>query len=161
MLVKANETYTICQLVTYGGFVDETTTESSYGSDVHLLESTHEEADTHIILHATAACEAGFERIIIASIDPDVLVRVIHFAAQMSRELWMRTATAKQRRFIAVADIRLPPTLRRNIPAYHAITGCDSRSYQRTTSPTADGRGPLTTGILRYCVLQMQKLCSC
>ena len=45
MLVKANKTLPNCDLVKPGGFADETTTESSHGSDVHLLESTHEEAD--------------------------------------------------------------------------------------------------------------------
>ena len=48
-------------------------------------KSTHEKADTRIILHATASYEVGFERIIIASRDSDVLVLVIHFAAQVGR----------------------------------------------------------------------------
>ena len=47
-------------------------------------ESTHEEADTQIILHATAAYEAGFECVIIARRDSDVLLLVNHFSAQMS-----------------------------------------------------------------------------
>ena len=46
MLVKAKKTLPNCELVKSGGFADETTAESSHGSDVHLLESTHEEADT-------------------------------------------------------------------------------------------------------------------
>ena len=40
----------------------------------------------------------------------------------------MRTGTAKQRRFIAVHAIQLPYTLRMNILAYHALTGCDTVS---------------------------------
>ena len=103
----------------------------TFGSDVHILESTHEEADTRIIIHATAACEARLERIVIVSRDTDVLVLVIHFAAQLSRGLWKRTGAAKQQRFIAVHDIQLPPTLRRNIPADHALTGCDTVSQLR------------------------------
>ena len=67
-------------------------------------EYTHEEADTRIILHATAAYEAGFERVIIASRDSDVLGLVNHFSAQLSRKLWMKTGRAKQRRCIAVHD---------------------------------------------------------
>ena len=46
MLVKAKKTLPNCDLIKSGGFADETTTESSQGSDVHLLESTHEETDT-------------------------------------------------------------------------------------------------------------------
>ena len=46
MLVKAKKTLPNCDLVKTGGFADETTAESSHGSDVHLLELTHEETDT-------------------------------------------------------------------------------------------------------------------
>ena len=49
MLVKAKKTLPNCDLVKSGGFADETTAESSHGSGVHLLESTHEEADTPLL----------------------------------------------------------------------------------------------------------------
>ena len=45
MLVKAKKTLPNCYVVKSGGFADETTAESSHGSDVHLLEPTQEEAD--------------------------------------------------------------------------------------------------------------------
>ncbi len=67
ILPKAKDTLQNCQLVTSGGFADETTVKSSRDSDVHqLLQSTHEEADTRVILHAAATCKAGFERLIIS-----------------------------------------------------------------------------------------------
>ena len=40
----------------------------------------------------------------------------------------MKTDTAQQRRFVAVHNIQLPETLRRNIPAYHVLTTYGKKS---------------------------------
>ena len=55
------------ELITGGGFYDETAVESSGGSDIglHMLQSCQEEADTRFILHAEAAHREGYERLII------------------------------------------------------------------------------------------------
>ena len=53
------------ELITGGGFDDETVVESSPGSDINMLQSCQEETDTHIILHAKAAHREGYERLII------------------------------------------------------------------------------------------------
>ena len=57
-----------------------------------------------------------------------MVVLLLHFAARLCPEIWMRTGTAKQRRFIAVHAIQLPYTLRMNILAYHALTECNTVS---------------------------------
>ena len=46
-------------LITGGVFYDGTAVESSRGSDIHMLKSCQEEADTRIILHAKAAHREG------------------------------------------------------------------------------------------------------
>jgi len=66
--------------------------------------------------------EARFERII-ASRDTDVLVLVIHFAAQLIRGLWMRTETEKQRSFIAVKR----HTITSNTSKEHPSISCINR----------------------------------
>ena len=48
IMIKSRHTLTNCELITAGGFAEETAAESSQGSDVHLLQSTHEEADRHM-----------------------------------------------------------------------------------------------------------------
>lgn len=116
------------EVVTSGGFVDRTTAQSSCGTDVAVLQSTHDEADTRIILHAILLAAEGYRRTIISSRDTDVLVLLIHFSAQLSQEVWFRTGTAKQRKYVPVHDILIDDDVRRNLPAYHALTGCDTVS---------------------------------
>ena len=116
------------ELITSSGFVQETGAASSHGTDVSPLKSTHEEADTRIILNALSACQNGYDRLIICSRDTDVLVLLVHFASQLSQEIWFRAGTAQRRCFVAVHTIRLPASIQKNLPAYHALTGCDTVS---------------------------------
>jgi len=116
------------EVITSGGFVDRTAAESSHGADVAVLQSSHDEADTRIILHAKHLATEGYERAIISSRDTDVLVLLLHFAEQLSQEVWFRTGTSKQRKYVPVHDIHMDDDVRRNLPAYHALTGCDTVS---------------------------------
>ena len=56
------------ELITGGVFNDETAVDSSRGSDIHMLQSCQEEADTLIIIHTKAAHREGCERLIIPSL---------------------------------------------------------------------------------------------
>ena len=51
----------------------------------------------------------------------------IYFSGQLC-QVWVRAGTRQQRRYIAIRDISLPPTMHQNILAYHALTGCDTVS---------------------------------
>ena len=64
--IEAKGTLQSEELSTAGGFAVATTAETSRGSDVSLLESSQEEADTRIVLHAKSACQAGFGRLVIS-----------------------------------------------------------------------------------------------
>ena len=55
ILIKAKDTLHTGEMIMVRGFADETTAEASHGSDVSLLESSQEEADTRIVLHANSA----------------------------------------------------------------------------------------------------------
>ena len=51
----------------------------------------------------------------------------IYFSGQLC-QVWVRAGTRQQRRYIAIHDISLPPTMHQNILAHHALTGCDTVS---------------------------------
>ena len=76
--------------------------------DVSHLESNQEEADTRILLHAADAGQSGFQRVVVASHDADVIVLLIHFRRSLPREVWVRTGTSKKCCFIAIHDISFP-----------------------------------------------------
>ena len=87
--MEARNTHPTRNVITAGGF-EQTAVASSQESDVHLLQSSDEEADSRIILHAKVASLDGYERVIVSCRDTDVLVLLTHFAGQLSREMWMR-----------------------------------------------------------------------
>ena len=61
---------------------------------------------------------------IISCRDTDVLVLFIYFPGQLC-QVWARAGTRQQRRYIAIRDNPLPPTMHQHILAYHVLTGCD------------------------------------
>jgi hypothetical protein len=105
------------------------------------LNSSQEEADTRIILHALNMNNQFKDknvmgRIVIKSLDTDVLVLLVHYFSRMSNisELWFQTGTITTlkdgRRYIPVHDLckSLSAVLCRILPAAHALTGCDTTS---------------------------------
>ena len=97
---------------------------------VPSLESDHEEADTRLLLHAKDA-SALYERIVVQSCDTDVaMLCVSHFKDLGCKELWFRTCVKDEVRFLPIHLIaqNLGTTLCAALPAYHALTGCDTTS---------------------------------
>ena len=96
--------------------------------DVESMFCRHEEADTRMIFHASAAARSGFERVVVNSPDTDVLVLLVHFACLIGCEVWLRLP--KGGRLYAAHYIArsLGATLCQVLPAFHAITGCDTTS---------------------------------
>ena len=105
------------------------------------LSSTHEEADTRMLLHAMKADET-FQRngvsghTVVQATDTDVMVLLIHYYIKMksTSEIWMRighiNSTLDKRRYIPIHSIsaELGKTFCQILPAVHCITGCDSVS---------------------------------
>ena len=60
------------------------------------LQSTQEEADTHVFLHAIhSAQHEGIERVVIYANDTDIIILAIYYASNhlnILQELWMRNA---------------------------------------------------------------------
>ncbi|KAG1682024.1 Sprouty-related, EVH1 domain-containing protein 2 [Nymphon striatum] len=118
-------------IITAGGYDDPTVAMSSHGEISGNLKSTHEEADTRIVLHAVDAVRAGCQRLLINCRDTDVLVLLVHFCDHIAAdELWMCSGTKMKPKYIPVHIVRqhLTDAICSTLPAFHAVTGCDSTS---------------------------------
>ena len=57
---------------------------------VRIEPCTHEEADTRIMLHVADAAEHGFKKIMVRTVDPDVVVILIsHIQDILAQEVWI------------------------------------------------------------------------
>ena len=114
-----------------GGFKDGMKTVSctqGHCEIVPLLCSDHEEADTRLLLQAKHASPTH-PRIVIQSPDTDVAVlSLAHFEDLQCQELWFRSGVKD--RFIPIHRLHssLGQPLCKALPAFHALTGCDSTS---------------------------------
>jgi hypothetical protein len=84
-----------------------------------------------MILHAAEMVKAGHRRILIRTVDTDVVILAIAFYYQLScDELWIAFGTGKHLRYISVhgTAIALGPQHSLALPFFHAFTGCDTVS---------------------------------
>ncbi|KAL8570386.1 hypothetical protein ACOMHN_035804 [Nucella lapillus] len=129
LILKAPNDKTV---VAAGGFSNEVRAETSDPRvDVEHLEARHEEADTRIILHCVNSQAAS---IVVSARDTDVFVLLLaHFHRMPCQKVWMKTGTAKQRKYLPVHTIvehlRLHQDALEALPAFHALTGSDTTSY--------------------------------
>ncbi len=99
--------------------------------NTHLAPCNHEEADTRMILHIADAVDKGFQKILLRTVDSDVVVLCVAVVAKISvRELWIAFGTGKHFRYIAAHEIAasLGPNKSQALPMFHAYTGCDTVS---------------------------------
>ena len=95
------------------------------------IVSDHEEADSKMFVYAKYHADHGAKQIIITSPDTDVAVLCchhFHLSLHSCYQLWLRTGTGSNRRFIPIHDIcaKLGPELCKLLPGFHSLTGCDS-----------------------------------
>ena len=100
--------------------------------EVEELFSTHEEADTKIILHMIhiSLNTPTNETIIVRSPDTDVFILLLKFSRQIKQKLLFDTGTGNKRRFIDIHKVRemTGNELCEVLPSFHAFTGCDTVS---------------------------------
>jgi len=92
---------------------------------------SHEEADTRVILHCSHAAETGSRKIVIRTVDTDVVVSAIAYFAQMKcEELWIYFGVDRSACLISVHDIckALGSKKCKSLPVFHCLTGCDTVS---------------------------------
>ena len=64
-----------------------------------LQPCNHEEADTRLLLHTLDGSKRGFKRLLIVTVDTDVVVLILcHFFNLDLQELWIEIGTGKNRR---------------------------------------------------------------
>jgi len=100
-------------------------------TDSALDPCSHEEADTRMLLHAAHAAANGHTRVMIKTVDNDVVVLAIAcFERIGTSELWIAFGAAKNLRFIAVHELVkiLGSDRCKALPFFHAFTGCDTVS---------------------------------
>lgn len=99
--------------------------------DVSILKSNHEEADTRVILHCIHSVA---EHIVVSARDTDIAILLLaHFNKMQCETLWLKAGTSKKPKYIPIHEIRKTLALEQSvldtIPAFHAITGCDTVSF--------------------------------
>ena len=103
-------------------------------ADVSALSPcTQEEADSRIFLHVAAAASCGHRQVIVRTVDSDVVVLAISAFSSLSQdldELWVAFGMQRHFRYIPVHTItaQLGPAKSSALPAFHALTGCDTTS---------------------------------
>ena len=97
-----------------------------------LSPCNHEEADSRMLLHVSHAAHCGHHKLLIRTVDTDVVVLALYVAQCLSTEyeLWLAFGTSKHFQYIAAHKIanRLGPGRSRALPMFHALTGCDTVS---------------------------------
>ena len=91
----------------------------------------HDEADVKLILHIADMSAKGYKRVMIRTVDTDVLILATAVYTKISvNELWVAFGAGKNIRYIAVHDIAkcLGYAKSSALPAFHAFTGCDQTS---------------------------------
>ena len=92
-----------------------------------LAPCTHEGADTRILLHLEDAVKEGYTKVLVRTVDTDVLV----LAQRLSiTELWVAFGTGKGFRHLAAHEMAkaLGPKRCIALTMFHAFTGCDTVS---------------------------------
>jgi hypothetical protein len=95
-----------------------------------LAPCTHEEADTRMFLHVADAVQCGFTRMIVRTVDTDVLVLAVSLVQQLQEqasediELWVAFGTGTHLRYLVAHEIAeaLDTNVTRAPPAFHAFT---------------------------------------
>jgi len=109
-----------------------------------LSPCTHEEGDTRMLLHAADGVRQGYKRILLRTVDTDVVVLAISVANKLGCErLTVAFGTGNAVRYLdatAMAHV-LGNNKCKALPAFHALTGCDTKS-------SFLGRGKRTAWVL-------------
>ena len=98
----------------------------------------------------------GFERVVVVCRDTDVLVLLVHFKHQLSRKIWFMSGKKKDPKHVPIHKMKLDSSLRSALrsvlPAFHALTGCDTVSQfadigKVTSWKACENNSQLLTGL--------------
>lgn len=92
---------------------------------------SHEEADTCVILRAKDAADEGYQKVLIRTVDSNVIALCIcHFSNMELQELWVAYGAGKHFYYLSIHDIvsSLGAEVAMAVSMFHAFTGCDTTS---------------------------------
>ena len=85
-----------------------------------------------MMLHVAYAARHGHQRILVRTVDTDVVVLAVMVAQKLSSqyEIWLAFGTGKNFRYLAAHEMASCLGLERSLalPMFHAMTGCDTVS---------------------------------
>ena len=97
-----------------------------------LAPCSHEEADSRMMLHVHHASKHGHNRILVRTVDTDVVVLAVMTAKKLPADvqIWLAFGTGKYFRYLAAHKIAasLGSEKALALPMFHALTGCDTVS---------------------------------
>lgn len=98
--------------------------------EVTELHSTHEEADTRLLLHALHASNAGSKSVIITAEDTDVMVLCLAFQKDITCPIYQKCGTQNRTRFVDITKLvgSIGYGMCDSLIGLHAFTGCDTVS---------------------------------
>lgn len=98
--------------------------------EVPDLETSQEEADTRIMLHAVHAANDGNTSVVISADDTDVFLLAISFCEQVQASVFIKSGTKARTSYVDVGKLSTAwgTDICRGILGLHAFTGCDTVS---------------------------------
>ena len=90
---------------------------------VQDLNCNHKEADTRLLLHTAHQANSGYSKVVIRSPDTDVSVLGIHFASQISAQVFLRTGVKNHSHFLPLSQYaaQLGQPVSAALPGLHAL----------------------------------------
>ena len=94
------------------------------------LDSSQEEADTRLLLHAAHVARSQFVTVIIVSEDTDVLVLCLAFKSFIPSSMFIKCSSHARVKYLDVSRMvgEIGASTCKALPGFHAFTGCDTVS---------------------------------
>ena len=98
--------------------------------EVAELQSTQEEADTRLLLHALHAARTGSKAVIVTAEDTDVMLLCLAFQKDIPCPIYQKCGTQNRTRFADISKLALSlgEIFCDSLIGLHAFTGCDTVS---------------------------------
>ena len=98
--------------------------------EVTELQSTHEEADTRLLVHALHAARSGSKAVVVTAEDTDVMVICLGFHKDIPCHIFQKRGTQNRTRFVDITKLgsAIGVTICNSLIGLHSFTGCDTVS---------------------------------
>ena len=96
----------------------------------YMLQSTQEEPDIRLLLHALHCARTGSNAVVVTSEDPDVMLLCLAFQKDIPCPIYQKCGTQNSTRFVEISKLAwsLGDNVCDSLIWLHAFTGCDTVS---------------------------------